>query len=168
MDSENNVELKLAIKVLKSKIDYYSEEFEKVKDHYRFFFQNSNTTNDFKYSPTLARININIAGLGLLLGALKSENIDEEKLDELLDQTIILEKMIKEDFSELHIENDHMKYEIYTQHITAGGVCRHKQKKSRSHKRSHKRKRTHKRLPATAKSRIMRGKWNFLHDTVGI
>ena len=157
MDSENNVELKLAaIKVLEVKINHYSKELERVKGHYQFFFQNSNTTNDFKYSPTLARININIAGLGLLLGELKSENIDEENLYELLGQAITLEKAIKEDFSELHIENDHRKYETS---IKAGGVRRHKQKKSRTHKRSHKRshKRTHKRL-TTSKSYIMIGK----------
>jgi hypothetical protein len=157
MDSENNVELKLAaIEVLEVKINHYSKELERVKDHYQFFFQNSNTTNDFKHSPTLARININIAGLGLLLGELKSENIDEENLYELLGQAITLEEAIKEDFSELHIENDHRKYETS---IKAGGVRRHKQKKSRTHKRSHKRshKRTHKRL-TTSKSYIMIGK----------
>ena len=81
--------------------------------------------------------------------------------------------MIKEDLSEFHIENDHMKYGNYTPYITAGGVRRHKQKKSRSHKRSHKRKlrtlrkRTHKRL-TTAKSHIMISKGDFLHDIVCI
>jgi hypothetical protein len=158
MGSENNVKLKLAaIEALEVKINHYSKKLEKVKGHYQFFFQKNNTTNYFKYSPTLATININIAGLGLLLGELKSENIDKEKLDEILDQAMTLEGVIKKSLSELHVENDHMKYETSKQYITAGGVRRHKQKKSSTHKRtlrSRTHKRTHKRLTAS-KSYIM-------------
>ena len=51
MDSENNVELKLAaIEVLEVKINHYSKELERVKDHYQFFFQNHASYKQTNYS----------------------------------------------------------------------------------------------------------------------